>query len=69
MGRLVYCQHCHYVWEYSGSHERATCPSCSGKAIVDPDSAQNRLEAIASEYGLTTHQSCELMERVRHYEL
>ena len=68
MAQLVYCPHCHYVWSYSGSHENATCPSCSGKAPVRKSDA-DRLEAIASEYGLTTNQFLELMERVRSYEL
>lgn len=30
----IKCVHCGYKWEYTGSMERATCPSCSRKNNV-----------------------------------
>lgn len=32
--QVVRCSNCGYYWSYSGSQERATCPSCSIKSPV-----------------------------------
>ncbi|NEU57482.1 hypothetical protein [Halorussus sp. MSC15.2] len=59
------CHRCGYVWEYSGSLQRATCPNCSTKVPV----GQNRLgaspEQLADDYDLTVEEVKELLRRVR----
>lgn len=32
----VECKHCGYRWQYTGSSNYATCPSCGGKTPVVP---------------------------------
>lgn len=32
---LVSCKHCGYGWDYGGSMDQATCPSCKGTTPVD----------------------------------
>lgn len=32
---MTECHNCGYEWEYSGSMQKATCPSCQSKTLVE----------------------------------
>ena len=32
---MTECDNCGYEWEYTGELERATCPSCQLKTLVE----------------------------------
>lgn len=59
------CHRCGHVWNYSGTFDKATCPSCSAKVPVDRRTIPESLDDIAADYDLTEKELKELLRRVR----
>ena len=59
------CHRCDHVWSYSGTFDKATCPSCSAKVPVERRTLSESLPEIAADYGLTERELKELLRRVR----
>ncbi|WP_101294419.1 hypothetical protein [Halegenticoccus soli] len=65
MARRLECHRCGYIWEYSGTFQKATCPSCSAKVPVERQSTEESLEDIAADYDLSVRELKEILRRVR----
>lgn len=57
------CNRCGYTWEYNGSLQQATCPSCAAKVPVERNELAEPLERLAEEYDLSVEELRELLER------
>ena len=62
------CHRCEHVWTYSGTFNKATCPSCSAKVPVERRTIPESLDEIAADYDLTEKELKELLRRVRIHE-
>lgn len=65
MAPQLRCQKCGYVWEYTGSLQKATCPSCSAKVPVESEEVGDSIEELADEFGLTVAELEEVLRRAR----
>ncbi|WP_435179902.1 hypothetical protein [Halorussus sp. AFM4] len=65
----VQCHRCGYVWEYTGSLRRATCPNCATKVPVEENRLGASLDQLADDYDMTVEEVKELLERARSDDL
>lgn len=65
MAPQLRCQQCGYVWEYTGSLQKATCPSCSAKVPVESQQVGDSIAELADEFDLTVDEVKEVLRRAR----
>lgn len=66
--QVLVCDKCSYTWSYSGSAERATCPSCSSKVRVEEQSVESARDLFMHVNDVVQNVKNEAGVRIRELE-